>query len=267
MAVLPVFSTKIDELRVKVYGSNNEMGLAGSELAVEIIVQAVKEKGRANLILASANSQLSFLDAFGELPGIDWKHLNFFHMDEYIGIGSGHPASFSAFLCRHLFDRITPGAFYPIPTEGDIDSICRDYEQLLRTHPADLCVMGIGENGHVAFNDPPYADFHDHLWVKPVEIDDVSRLQQVKEGHFEHIDSVPRHAVTLTIPALLAARHILVLVPEKRKADAVYKSLFGPIVETCPASVLRDAAHAQLLLDADSACRMFFSGLQQTRMS
>ncbi len=257
MAVLPVFSTKIGELRVKVYGSNHEMGLAGSDLASEIIVQALKEKKCANLIMASANSQLSFLDALGELPGIDWKQVNFFHMDEYIGISAGHPASFSAFLRRHLLDRIVPGAFYPIPTEGEIASICRGYEQLLHTHPADLCVMGIGENGHVAFNDPPYADFKDQLWVKPVEIDDVSRQQQVKEGHFVQLDSVPRHAVTLTIPALLAARHILVLVPEKRKADAVKKSLFGPIVETCPASILRKAAHAQLLLDTDSAADCF----------
>jgi glucosamine-6-phosphate deaminase len=144
----------------------------------------------------------------------------------------------------------------------DLDAICKDYEQLLHSNPADVCAMGIGENGHVAFNDPPYADFDDPVWVKAVQIDDVSRMQQVKEGHFPSMDLVPRHAITLTIPALLAAQKILVIVPEARKADAVYRSLHGPIVPSCPASILRKAPHARLLLDQDSAAKSFPGNVQ-----
>jgi glucosamine-6-phosphate deaminase len=123
--------------------------------------------------------------------------------------------------------------------------------------------MGIGENGHVAFNDPPYADFDDPVWVKAVQIDDISRMQQVNEGHFPSMDMVPKHAITLTIPALLAARKILVMVPESRKADAVYRSLFGPIVPSCPASILRKAPHARLFLDQDSAAKSFPGNIQK----
>ena len=130
---------------------------------------------------------------------------------------------------------------------------CREYEALLREHPADLTVMGIGENGHLAFNDPPYADFDDPQWVKTVKLDDRSRRQQVGEGHFGSLDEVPTHAVTVTIPALLAAKRVLVLVPESRKAEAVKASLLGPVTEDCPGSILRETAHASLFVDADAA--------------
>ncbi len=258
MVTSQILETTIDDLRVSVYSTNQDMGLAAAQCAAGILREAISSKGSANVILAAANSQLTFLDGLKTLSDVDWSKVNFFHMDEYIGLEPGHPASFSQFLRRNLIDEIHPNAFYTIPSEEqDLEKICRDYTRLLHEYPTDLCAMGIGENGHVAFNDPPYADFKDPLWVKTVEIDAISRRQQVNEGHFPSIERVPVHAITLTIPALLAARSILVMVPETRKADAVYKSLLGPIVVTCPASILRRAAHARLFLDRDAAAKSF----------
>lgn len=258
MVSQPVLEVMFDNLKVSIFKSNQEMGLMAAHLASGAIAQAIVEKGVANVILAAANSQLTFLEGLKAATDIDWSKVNFFHMDEYIGLEAGHSASFSQFLRRKFLDYIHAKAFFTIPCDGkDLDVICKDYEQLLHSYPADVCAMGIGENGHVAFNDPPYADFDDPVWVKAVQIDDISRQQQVNEGHFPNIDKVPRTALTLTIPALLAAKKILVIVPEARKADAVYRSLFGPIVPACPASILRKAAHARLLLDQDSAAKSF----------
>ena len=193
---------------------------------------------------------------------MDWSKVNFFHMDEYINLEPGHPASFPTFLHRHFLDHLQPaaGAFFPVPGEQKETGVhpempdgCQKYESLLRAYPADLCALGIGENGHLAFNDPPYADFNDPIWVKVVQLDEASRRQQTGEGHFPNLESVPTHAITLTIPALLAARKVLAIVPEARKAPAVQRSLQGPIEENCPASILRQTAHAHLYLDRDSA--------------
>jgi glucosamine-6-phosphate deaminase len=154
-----------------------------------------------------------------------WEAVNVFHMDEYVDLPPGHPASFPAFLQRHLLDHVQVKAFFPVPGGAAGPSAgsgqaaaaaCRQYETLLRDHPADLCALGIGENGHLAFNDPPYADFDDPLWVKVVELDQRSRRQQVGEGHFGGLDEVPTHAITVTIPALLSARRVLAIVPEAR---------------------------------------------------
>jgi glucosamine-6-phosphate deaminase len=186
---------------------------------------------------------------------VEWSKINIFHMDEYIGLDSDNPASFPLFLKLHFLNYIQPKAFFPIPpsTPQNAYDVCTNYEQLLYSYPMDLCVLGIGENGHLAFNDPTFADFQDSHWVKIIKLENASRQQQVGEGHFKTIDQVPTHAITLTIPALLAASHILVLVPEVRKSDAVFHSLYGPIHEACPASILRQTPHAHLLLDADSA--------------
>ena len=183
-----------------------------------------------------------------------WEAVNVFHMDEYVNLPPGHPASFPAFLRRHLLDYVQVKEFFPVPgVAGDTEAACRQYEALLRAHPADLCACGIGENGHLAFNDPPFADFDDPVWVKPVTLDERSRRQQVGEGHFGSLDEAPTHAITLTIPALLSARRVLCIVPEARKADAVMQSLRGPITEDCPGSILRQTPHAHLFLDSESA--------------
>ncbi len=233
------------------------MGQAAADEAVGIIRRAVIERGEANIIIATGNSQLTFLATLREKPEIPWAAVNVFHMDEYVGIDPAHPASFPLFLRRHLLDYVTPKAFYPVPGQAsDVAAACREYEALLRGHPADLCALGFGENGHLAFNDPPFADFDDPVWAKVVKLDERSRRQQVGEGHFKSLAEVPTHAITLTIPALLAARRVLAIVPEARKAEAVAAALLGPITEDCPASILRQTAHAHLFLDAESAARL-----------
>ncbi len=250
----PVFETKYDGLPVYVYQTNHELGMAAAAMALAVLRGAVLARGSANLVLAAANSQLTFLHALRATAGLDWSRVRVLHMDDYIGIDQAHPACFAQFLRRHFLDYISPQAFYPISCyTANLDAVCQEYERLLLEYPVDLCAMGIGENGHVAFNDPPFADFDDPVWVKPVKLDERSRQQQVGEGHFASVDQVPTHAITLTIPALLSARHILVIVPEARKAEAVLRTLTGPIRADCPASILRRTAHAHLLLDLGSA--------------
>ncbi len=254
MTKKPVFETRFDELTTSVYQTNDELGMAAAEEAVDILNNAIRERGEANLILATGNSQLTFLKAL-RTAQIAWSDINIFHMDEYVGLDPTHPASFPSFLRAQLVSHIQPKEFFPIPpsTQQNAEELCRAYEQLLVTHPADLCVLGIGENGHLAFNDPPFADFKTSRLVKIVELDLASRRQQVREGHFMNIDHVPTHAITLTIPALLAARHVLALVPEARKAEAVYRCLLGPISKECPGSILRQCQNAHLFLDSNSA--------------
>lgn len=256
MSTGSIFSTTVDALPITVFGTNAELGQASALDAARFLQQIIQERRGANVILATGNSQLTFLEALRAIPGIDWNKVNVFHMDEYIDLEPGHPASFPAFLRRHFLNHLQPpaGAFFPVP--GYVDS-CKEYETLLRAHPADLCALGIGENGHIAFNDPPYADFDDSVWVKVVQLDEVSRRQQTGEGHFPDLKSVPTHAITLTIPALLAARKVLAIVPEARKAPAVQRALHGPVEESCPASILRRAAHVHLYLDRDSAALAF----------
>lgn len=255
--IIPLRTMEYGSLRTSIYASNAEMGAAAAAEAAAIIAGAIAARGHANIILATGNSQLTFLHALRELPGIAWQKVHVFHMDEYVGIDPAHPASFPRFLRDHILDAVKPAAFYPVPGQAsDLEAACREYEALLKAHPADLCAMGIGENGHIAFNDPPFADFDDPVWVKVVRLDERSRRQQVGEGHFKSLDEVPTHAITLTIPALLAAQRILCIVPEARKAEAVEAALLGPITEDCPASILRRAAHAHLLLDPDSAARL-----------
>ncbi len=253
MTAQPVRATVVGALPTLMFASNADLGAAAALEAADSLRAAVAARGVANAILATGNSQLTFLQAIARMPGIPWEHINLFHMDEYVNLPDGHPASFPAFLRRHLVDQVQPKAFFPVEAKGDGEAACRAYAALLRRHPADLTVMGIGENGHLAFNDPPYADFHDPAWVKVVKLDERSRLQQVGEGHFRSLDEVPTHAITVTIPALLAAKRVLVLVPEARKAEAVRASLLGPVTENCPGSILREQAHAKLFLDVDSA--------------
>jgi glucosamine-6-phosphate deaminase len=253
-SVVPVATYEYDNLPVAVYASNLEMGTSAALRAAEILSNAINSRGEANLILATGNSQLTFLYALGRLPDINWTRVRIFHMDEYIGVDEEHPASFHRYLCEHIVDHVRPGAFYPI--SGDLDRVeatCREYEELLRRYPADLVALGFGENGHLAFNDPPYATFDDPDWVKVVELAEKSRRQQVGEGHFPALELVPTQAITLTIPALLAADKILAIVPEERKAEAVRACLTEPVSEERPGSVLRTVSHAQLFLDTDSA--------------
>jgi len=262
-----VSETRVEDLLISIYRSNEELGTAAAEEAADIIGRAIHEQGRANIIVATANSQITFLTALRRMPGIDWGKVTIFHMDEYVGIDPEHPARFSQFLHQHLLAYVHPRAFYPVPGQAqDLAEACQEYEALLRAHPADLCALGIGENGHLAFNDPPFADFADPVWVKVVELAEVSRRQQVGEGHFASLAKVPTHAMTLTIPALLTAKRVLAIVPEARKAAAVTRALRGPITPDCPASILRRTPQAHLFLDKDSASGAFPATIQDGRI-
>lgn len=255
--ITPLKTATYDKLPVAIYASNEAMGQAAALDAREIINQAIAARGEASLILATGNSQLTFLAALRQLEGIDWAKVRVFHMDEYLGIDPTHRASFPLFLKNHFLNYVSVGTFHPVPNQPqDIEQACREYEALLKAHPVDLVALGFGENGHLAFNDPPYAFFNDPVWVKVIELAEASRRQQVGEGHFDSLAEVPRQAITLTIPALLAAKHVLCLVPEARKAAAVRACLTEPVSEDRPGSILRQVGHAQLYLDPDSAAQL-----------
>jgi glucosamine-6-phosphate deaminase len=249
-----ISETRWGELPTHVYATNEELGYAAAAEAAATLGAAIAARGQANVILATGNSQLTFLAALRRQPGVDWAAVNVFHMDEYLGLSPDHPASFPRFLQRHFLAGLPVRAFFPVEAHGTTpEAACAHYAERLRQHPADLCALGIGENGHLAFNDPPFAEFADPCWVKVIRLAEASRRQQAGEGHFPAFDDVPTHAITLTIPALLAARRVLAIVPEARKATAVARALRGPITEECPASILRRAPHAVLFLDSDSA--------------
>lgn len=250
----PIRTLQYDQLPVAIYPSNAALGAAAAQAARAVIQAAIAERGAAYVILATGNSQLTFLHALRALDGIAWSKVTIFHMDEYVGIDPNHPASFPLFLRQHILDQVQPGQFYPVPSQAvDVEAACREYESLLRAQPLDLVAMGWGENGHIAFNDPPYADFADPVWVKVLPLAEASRRQQVGEGHFATLADVPTHAITLTVPALLAPKHILCIVPEARKAAAVQACLTLPVSAERPGSILRTVSHAQLYLDTDSA--------------
>lgn len=243
-----------EKLPVEIYPDFDAVGQAAAAWASGILQSVIENRGRANLILATGNSMLSFLSALGKVHGLDWFKVKIFHMDEYVGMKANHPASFRRYLHEKIIDRVTPQAFFEVFGDApNPERECQRYSDLLHKYPADLCCLGFGENGHLAFNDPPYADFDDPLWVKVVSLDERSRLQQVNEGHFPSLAEVPEKAITLTIPALLSARQVLGIVPERRKAEAVKAALTGPVSEDCPASILRTVDHARLFLDQDSS--------------
>ena len=241
-------------LAVRVHEDPAALGAAAAQDAARIIAEAIAQRGVANVMFASGNSQLTFLDVLTSRIDVEWDRLVGFHMDEYVGIDGEHPASFRRYMRERIVDRVHPSAFHEIHGDAaDVDAECQRYGGLLAEHPLDLCCLGIGENGHLAFNDPPVADFEDPLAVKVVDLDDACRRQQVGEGHFPSLETVPATAITVTIPALLRARKVLAIVPEARKREPVRRALTGPVEEACPASILQTQAHATLHLDAASA--------------
>lgn len=230
------------------------LGEVAARRAAAVIREAVAARGHASVMFASGNSQRDFLGVLTADPAVDWSEVVGFHMDEYLGIATTHAASFRRYMRQRIVDVAHPAEFHEIRGDApDASSECERYAELLRRDPLDLCCLGIGENGHLAFNDPPVADFDDPADVKVVDLDEACRRQQVGEGHFPDFDAVPSRAITVTIPALLRAREVLVIVPETRKAETVRRALSGPIGTECPASILRTRSNVTLYLDADSS--------------
>lgn len=240
-----------DTLKVRMYATRRQMGAAAAADAAACLKTLLAEQERVRIIFAAAPSQNEFLEELAAASDIDWSRVHALHMDEYIGLPDDAPQGFGNFLRRAFFDRVALGSVAYIGSGDDAEARCAAYAELL-AEPVDLVFMGIGENGHIAFNDPHVADFHDPAVVKIVSLDSRCRMQQVHDGCFASLDEVPTHALTLTIPTLCAARRIFCIVPAATKADAVHATVCGPITEFCPASILRRHADATLYLDADS---------------
>jgi len=245
---------RVDALEVRVYPQQADLARDAAAVAQRYFQEVLARQRAATAILASANSQIQFLQALVALGGVDWSRVTLFHMDEYLGIDADHPASFRRYMRERVERLVKPQQFHYL--QGDAMeplAECERYAQRLRAQPIDLCCLGIGENGHVAFNDPPVADFNDPYQVKLVKLDLECRQQQVGEGHFRNLEAVPQYAFSLTVPMLCSAKKMLGIVPEQRKAKAVKAALQGPISTACPASFLRKQAHCTLFLDAESA--------------
>ena len=245
---------KKDLLTVNIYDSRDEMGKAAGTDVKACILKLLEKKETINMIFAAAPSQNEVLANLANDKEIPWGRVNAFHMDEYIGLDKNAPQGFGNFLRDHIFG-IAPfkSVSYIRIDAPDAEEECKRYSALLRENPVDIVVLGIGENGHIAFNDPPFADFDDDKLVKTVKLDEVCRNQQVNDGCFSAIDEVPTHALTLTVPALMSGKELYCIVPAKTKANAVYETVNGEITESCPASVLRTHKNATLYLDPDSS--------------
>jgi glucosamine-6-phosphate deaminase len=241
-------------MNVRVFPSRDEMGVAAAEEVAKAMQTMLPKQKALRMVFAAAPSQVEFLAGLVQTPGLEWNRVEGFHMDEYIGLSRGAAQTFGQFLRTNIFDHVRFSAVEFIsPDAQDPAAECRRYTALLREHPIDIVCMGIGENGHIAFNDPPVADFEDREMVKVVELDQMCRQQQVNDGCFGSINDVPRQAITLTVPALLSARQLFVVVPGPRKAQAVFEALRGPVSTACPASILRTHASVTLFLDKDSS--------------
>jgi glucosamine-6-phosphate deaminase len=238
---------------VKVFETRQLMGEAAARAAAGHIRSLLKEKRSVNMIFAAAASQNEFLEALAAQE-VEWHRIRAFHMDEYIGLPENDPQLFSRFLRSRLFDKKPfQDVFYINGQAGDWAAECERYEGLLEQYPVDITCLGIGENSHIAFNDPHVADFSDPRLMKVVELDDACRQQQVNEGCFATREDVPPIAFTLTIPAIMSSRHLIVTVPGASKAEAVRHTLYDAISERYPATILRRHPHVRLFLDKDSA--------------
>lgn len=254
---MEIKSFAVDRLQVKIFQDRASLGAAAANEAAAILRAAIQKQGSARIIVASAPSQNELLAGFAAAPGIDWLRVTIFHMDEYVGLPATHPATFRNYQQQHLLNRVTPAKFHDIRGEStDPEAECERYSALLAEAPIDLVCMGIGENGHIAFNDPPVADFADPRKVKVVELDEICRRQQVNDGCFPNFASVPQRAITLTCPALMSGRALVCVVPGPRKAAAVAATLGRAISPACPASILRRHPAAALFLDDDSAAEI-----------
>ena len=247
-------SFKKDSLEVQIFENRTLMVEAAAKDIKKKIAELLSEKSEINMIFAAAPSQNDVLKSLVEDTSIEWNRVNAYHMDEYIGLDKNAPQGFGNFLRDHIFGLVPfKSVNYIDITTTDPEVEAERYGKLLRENPTDIVVMGIGENGHIAFNDPPVANFNDPKTVKPVKLDEICRQQQVNDGCFKSIDDVPTHAMTLTVPTLVAAPYLFCIVPAPTKAKAVYETLNGSIDEHCPASILRLQKNAILYLDDKSS--------------
>jgi glucosamine-6-phosphate deaminase len=256
-----------DKLAVEIYSTRQAMGAAAAAEVADKLRELLKTQNSVRMIFAAAPSQNEFLDSLCQANGIDWSRVVAFHMDDYLGLPDNAAQRFSSYLKEHLFDRVRPGRVHyliapaspltqkvPLATLSEaVEAACRNYSQLLGEALIDIICMGIGENGHIAFNDPPVADFKDPKLVKLVALEERCRLQQVHDGCFATLVDVPTHALTLTIPNFTAAKWLYCMVPGPTKREAAHRTIQEKMSPNCPATILRDHNQARLYLDLDSA--------------
>lgn len=243
-----------ENLKVKIFNTRSEMGNCAAEEISECIRKLQNEKDEINMIFAAAPSQNETIAALIAAPGINWDKINAFHMDEYIGLSEDAPQGFGNFLKERIFDRVPfKSVNYIYSATEDSETICKKYAALIKENPIDIVCLGIGENGHIAFNDPWVADFNDKEIIKKVELDEVCRNQQVNDGCFKSLDEVPKFALTLTVPTLFNADYLFCTVPAKTKAQAVYNTVNCEISEDVPATIMRKHKNATMYCDKDSA--------------
>ncbi len=240
-------------MQVRIFDTKRELGAAAAEEAAAWVRRRLAERGTVTLIAATGASQFEFLDSLAELQDIEWSKATFFHLDEYVGLPSSHPASFRRYLQDRIVDRLQPGRF--VFVEGDAPDPgreCRRLAGVLADYTVDAAFIGIGENGHIAFNDPP-ADFETEDPFLLVELDEACRRQQLGEGWFPTLEDVPRRAITMSVQQILKARKIFCIAPDRRKAEAVRNCLEAEISPEVPCSILRTHPDAVLFLDRESA--------------
>ena len=239
-------------MNICVVANEKALGSAAAAKIVELLNQAISERGEANYLVSTGASQFSTFEAL-LTKDMDWSKVTMFHLDEYVGLPVSHKASFQKYLRERFADRVNLKRAVFVSGLGDLQENLRLLEEELAAHPIDVGAIGIGENGHIAFNDPHVADFMDTRIMKVVDLDEKCRMQQVHDGCFHSIAEVPSFALTLTVPALMSAGRIFCIVPSGTKSAAVRAALYGDISESCPASILRTKPEATLYLDKDSS--------------
>lgn len=253
----PIRELSSDSLKAAVFANRQDMGKAAAMYVASILQELQANRDEIRIVVGSAPSQDEFFEHLTDSPqsdAIDWSKIVVFHMDEYVGLVEQHPQSFRTYQREHFVTKVGLKAFHQIQGEAtDPEEECRRLSALLAEKPIDLVCCGIGENGHLAFNDPPVADFDDPKLVKVVALDEVCRQQQVNDGCFSTIDAVPTHAITLTLKVFADAAKLSCVVPARTKAAAVAATLNDPISTDCPATLLRQHPNARLFLEPDSA--------------
>jgi glucosamine-6-phosphate deaminase len=238
---------------IRIFDTRPAMAKAAAERAAVVLKETIASAGRANVIAATGASQFEFLEALTATPGIDWSRTVFFHLDEYVGIPDSHPASFRRYLRERIVEKVRPGAFHFVNGDADDpEAECARVGAVLQGHPIDVAFVGIGENGHLAFNDPP-ADFETGRPYLVVTLDEACRRQQMGEGWFATLEDVPRRAISMSVRQILKSREILCIVPDARKAQAVHECVDGAVSPRHPASILQEHPRTTLYLDAPSA--------------
>jgi len=255
--VLPVIFQK-DRLQVRLFSDRRSLGVSAAADAAMAIRTMLAEKQALNIIFGAAPSQNEFLEALCQEKDIDWSKVNAFHMDEYLQLPADAPQGFGNFLKERIFGKLPfRSVNYLNGNCPNPEQECERYASLLRQYPADMVCLGIGENGHIAFNDPHVARFDDPALVKIVDLDEKCRMQQVNDGCFATLEEVPKYALTLTIPAMVSGKYMFCMVPAITKAWAVFSTLNEPVSEAIPATCLREHEHAVLYIDSDSASLLF----------